>query len=74
MEPTLGRIVIYRFGAADAKKFNRGAATAPAIICAVHADYSVGLRVLCDATAIPHIESARCGEGPGQWSWPQVAR
>lgn len=68
-KPSIGRIVIYHFSAADTN-LNNGLLIAPAIITAVWGDTCVNLKVLADNPHDQWKTSRNLGEGPDQWSWP----
>jgi len=74
MDPTVGRIVIYKFNAQDAEYgIGREGETCPAIVCKVWAPQCVNLRLLPDNDKIPHRRSVSFGDFPGGWTWPERA-
>ncbi len=78
MEPTIGRIVIYRLNQYDRDELkalgadlpNNGAEVVPAVIVRVFSATCVNLRVLVDGRQALWATSRSPGDGDGQWSWP----
>jgi hypothetical protein len=71
MKPTLGRIVLYKFTAEDAAEgLGRSGDHCVAVVCRVHTDTCVNLRLLSDNDRTPRKCSVSNGNGQGQWFWP----
>lgn len=83
MEPTIGRIVIYKTTEAQQKAMqsapalNKGTNVSkelPAMIVAVWGPTVVNLKVFLDGHGDIWVTSATLGDDPGQWNWPVIKK
>lgn len=78
MNPTIGRIVVYKLTTHDLDAIraqgsnnpNNGALEAPAVVVRVFGENCVNLRVLVDGKESLWATSRLQGDGEGQWQWP----
>lgn len=69
-KPTLGRIVIYKYGEHEKCQHTNGSAECPAVIVRVWSDTTVNLKLIEDGPHDNWKTSATKGEAGGQWNWP----
>jgi len=74
MKPTVGRIVLYRVGAADHADLRyNGNQVLPAIVVRVFTDTCISLKIFTDGPTDVWKTSVVQGDGEYQWQWPQRA-
>lgn len=77
MQPTLGRIVIYKYGQDEKCLHTNGASECPAVIVRVWSDTCVNLKLIEDGQQDSWLTSRLLytgpdsGDGSGQWRWPE---
>lgn len=68
MNPTIGRIVIYRY--TEICSHGNFAEVCPAVVVRVWSDTCVNLKLLEDGNRNEWKTSVLQGDGKGQWQWP----